>query len=394
MLERHDVLIVGAGLFGAACGYELTRRGARCLVLEKKKHVGGNCYTEQWDGINVHVYGPHIFHTSHKPTWDWINQFATFNHYRHRVKVVHGHQLYSFPLNLSTFYQLWGVRSPEEARQRIEDHKVACNSEESLEAWAISQVGRDLYEIFIKGYTEKQWGRLASDLPAAILKRIPIRLTYDDDYFSDKYQGIPIGGYTPIFEKLLAKAHVQTNVDYFDDRTYFDSLAERVIYTGPVDRFHEYCFGKLEYRSLRFEHQRLETSDFQGIAQLNYSSVDVPYTRIVEHKHFEFDRQRPVTWITREYPVEAGDGCDEMYPIRDDKNLETLRRYQNLSKRPEYGSYYVGGRLGEYRYYDMHQVIEAAVRLAHNVEQDLRESPRNKGFHWSAPTEAGEPVLG
>lgn len=392
MLERRDVLIVGAGLFGAACAYELTRRGARCLVLEKKKHVGGNCYTEQWDGINVHVYGPHIFHTCHKATWDWMNQFAKFNHYRHRVKVAYGEQLYSFPLNLSTFYQLWGVRSPEEARRRIEDHKVRCNPEDSLEAWAISQVGRDIYEIFIKGYTEKQWGRSASDLPAAILKRIPIRLTYDDDYFSDEYQGIPIGGYTPIFEKLLAKAHVETNVDYFDDRTYFDSLAERVIYTGPVDRFHHYCFGKLAYRSLRFEHQRLETSDFQGVAQMNYSSADVPYTRIVEHKHFEFDRRQAVTWITREYPIEAGGGCDEMYPIRDGKNLEILRRYQNLSQLREYGSYYIGGRLGEYRYYDMHQVIAAAVRLAHNVERDLRESHRNKSF-WHAPIETGDSLL-
>ncbi len=369
MCGKYDFLIVGAGLFGATCAYELTRRGFHCLVVEKRSHLGGNCYTEVRDGINIHVYGPHIFHTASQAIWQWMGQFAAFNHYRHRVKVNFNGRIYSFPPNLSTFNELWGIGTPTAARRHFDSLDHTNGPADTLETWSVSKVGREIYDLFIKGYTEKQWMKSPTELPASIIKRIPVRLTYDDSYFEDPYQGVPIGGYSRIFQQLLSGSNVLLNTDYFEDRTHFDAMAARILYTGPIDRFYDYRFGKLEYRSVRFEHELLEIPDFQGIAQMNYTSAQVPYTRIVEHKHFEFGKQ-PVTWITKEYPVQCTEGQLEMYPIRDSKNIAVLERYHKLRRHPEYLRYFFGGRLAEYQYYDMHQVIGSAL---HRVEEIVAE---------------------
>jgi UDP-galactopyranose mutase len=371
MPATHDILIVGAGLFGATCAYELQKQGFRCLVLEKRDHIAGNCYTDNRDGINVHVFGPHIFHTSNKRIWDWVTQFVPFNHYRHRIKVDYKGRIYSFPPNLDTFNQLWGVRTPGEAAKKLEELRKKDVPLDTLEGWALSQVGQEIYDIFIKGYTQKQWGRPPSSLPASIIKRIPMRLTYDDNYFFDNYQGIPVGGYTAIFQKMLADVEVRLSTDYLADRERFDALAPRTLYTGPIDRFFDFRFGKLEYRSMRFEHERLEIPDFQGVSIVNYTAEQTPFTRIVEHKHFEFGTQ-PVTWITREYPLpEVGDS-EPMYPIRDERNMQMLKQYQSMAEQPAHSHYYMGGRLAEYQYYDMHQAIGAALQMASRIAQDLR----------------------
>lgn len=370
---NYDVLIVGAGFFGSTCAYELAKCGFRCLVIERRNHIAGNCYTETKDNINIHRYGPHIFHTSDRAIWEWINQFASFNRYRHHVKVTFNGRIYSFPINLSTFNELWGIRTPAEAMKHLMRIRVPDTDQANVEGWVVGQVGQELYEIFVKGYTEKHWNRKATELPASIVKRIPIRLTYDDNYFDDAYQGIPIGGYTPIFEKLLHGIEVRLNTDYFAGRTDFDGSARAVIYTGPVDRFFGYKFGRLEYRSIHFEDCLHELSDYQGLAQMNYTSHDVEYTRIVEHKHFEFGQQ-PVTWITKEYPAACTGIGEEMYPVRDTRNLTILKRYQALLGESACEKYYLGGRLAEYRYYDMHQAIGAARQLVAKIERDLRLS--------------------
>jgi UDP-galactopyranose mutase len=368
-----DVLIVGAGLYGAACAHELTKKGFRCLVFEKRGNIGGNCYTENRDGINLHLFGAHIFHTSNQKIWEWITQFARFNHYHHTVKVEYEGKRYSFPFNLETFYQIWGVKTPEEAKKKLDEVRIPAGAEDSLESHALSQVGTDIYNIFIKGYTEKQWGTDPRKLPSSIIKRIPVRLNYNDSYFSDTYQGIPIGGYTPIIEKLLQGSEVRLGVDYLANPESFNVLADKVLFTGPIDAFFNFQFGKLLYRSMSFKHRRLEMEDFQGMSVINYTSEKVPFTRIIEHKHFEFGTQ-PVTWVSEEYSQAHGADSEPMYPVRDEENLAKLRQYQEHLGTDTYKNFYFGGRLAEYLYYDMHQAIGGALKKSEQIAADLSAS--------------------
>ena len=356
----YDYLIVGCGLFGSVCARELTDKGYKCLVIDKKNHIGGHCYTENIDDINVHMYGPHIFHTSNPAVWCYIKRFCSFNHFTFRPKVSHKDKLYSFPINLLTLNQVFGVRTPKEAIEKLQSVRVEIENPQNLEEYALSVVGKELYETFIKGYTAKQWRKDPKELPASILKRIPIRLTFDDNYFFDIFQGIPIGGYTTIFKNLLKGIEVKLGVNYFDDRKYFDSLAKTIIYTGPLDQFYDYQCGNLEYLTLRFERERLECQDYQGVCTINYTDQDVPYTRIVEHKHFEFGMQ-PHTIITREYPEEWNLKKDPYYPINSDKNEKIVSLYKNLCNSQK--SVIFGGRLAEYKYYDMDDTIEKALAL-------------------------------
>jgi UDP-galactopyranose mutase len=354
----YDYLIVGSGMFGSVCARELTDKGYKCLVIEKRNHIGGNCYTENKDGINIHKYGAHVFHTSNKEIWDYINRFAKFNNFVNHVKVKYKDDIYSFPINMMTLHQLYGVTTPEEARKKIEEVRVKNDNPQNLEEWILSQVGVDIYVKFIKGYTTKQWGRHPIDLPASIIKRLPIRFTYDDSYYGLDYQGIPIGGYTQIFEKLLEGSTVLLNEDYLANRDKFNSMAKTVIYTGPIDAYYKYCFGALNYRSLKFETERVEVPDYQGNAVINYNELHVPFTRILEHKHFDHVNTN-FTYITREYPREYGEGLEPYYPINDKVNTPTFEKYKALSEMES--NVIFGGRLAEYRYYDMHQVIGAAL---------------------------------
>jgi UDP-galactopyranose mutase len=358
----YDYLIIGSGLFGSVCARELTDMGFKCLVVEKRQHIGGNCYTENVDGINVHKYGPHIFHTSNKKIWDYVNRFAEFNHFRYTPKVSYKGNIYSFPINLMTLNQVYGIKTPQEAKYKLDSVKVHTDAPKNLEEWILSQVGPELYEIFIKGYTTKQWGRSPKELPASIIKRLPIRLTFDDNYYFDTYQGIPIGGYTQIFQKLLEGIDIQLEIDYFNNREHFDSIATNVIYTGPVDQFYDYKFGKLEYRSLRFETKRLDIADFQGVAGVNYTEESIPYTRIIEHKHFEFGKQEH-TVITKEYPSLSG---EPYYPINDEINNARYKQYKTLMEKET--KYIFGGRLADYQYYDMHQVIGSAIKTINDIK--------------------------
>lgn len=366
----YDVVIVGAGLFGATCACELTRKGFRCLVVEKRNHIGGNCYTENRDGINIHQYGAHIFHTTKPHVWKWINQFATFNNYCHRLQANHEGRIFSFPINLKTFRQLWGTATAAEAQSRMEESKAQAAEQDSLENWALQHLGREIYEIFIKGYSEKQWGRHPSDLPSSIIKRVPIRWTEDDRYFDTPHQGIPQGGYAQIFQKLLNGSEVWLDTDFFDDRSCFESLAQHILYTGAIDRLFDYRFGELAYRGLRFELERLPCRDFQGIAVMNYTSSQVPFTRIIEHKHFEFSKT-PLTWITREYSQTVNQSKEPFYPVRDQESLRKLLKYQEYAN--QFTQYSFGGRLGEYQYYDMDQIIESALKLCPKIESKLQQ---------------------
>lgn len=351
----YDYLIVGSGLFGSICARELTNAGKKVLVIDKRDHIGGNCYTENNDGINVHKYGPHIFHTSDKRVWDYINQYADFNHFVYRPKVNYKGKIYSFPVNLMTLYQIFHITTPEQAKIVLDYWKIKNDNPKNLEEWILSQVGERLYETFIKGYTTKQWGREPKLLPASIIKRLPIRLNFDDNYYFDNYQGIPIGGYTKIFEKLLKDIEVRLNTDYLDNKDFFDNLAEKIIYTGPIDKLYSYAYGKLEYRSLRFETERLEEEDYQGNAAINYTDVEVPYTRVIEHKHFEFGKQKH-TIVTKEYPSNEG---EPYYPVNDEDNNRKYNLYKRLMNQEE--KIIFGGRLADYKYYDMHQVIASAL---------------------------------
>lgn len=357
-----DFLIVGAGLFGSVFARRAAEAGKRSLVIDKRPHIGGNCYTEDVGGIRVHRYGPHIFHTSNERVWNFVQRFVPFNHFRLHTKVSHDGRLYSFPINLMTLHQLWGVRTPEEALRRLERERVAHpDPGANLETWILSQVGRELYETFVKGYTEKQWGREASELPSFIIRRLPIRLTYNDRYFNDPYEGIPVGGYTRLFENLLDHPHIRVELetDFFAAREDLAGAARQVVYTGMIDEYFGFRFGELEYRSLRFETREMP-GDFQGNAIINYTGRDVPYTRIVEHKHFEFvesDR----TLVTWEYPQAYERGLVPYYPIQDRRNKETYERYKALAA--ESGVLF-GGRLGTYQYYDMHQVVAQALSMA------------------------------
>ena len=356
-MNKYDYIIVGSGIFGSVYAHEANKVGKKVLVLEKRNHIGGNCYTEKIENINVHKYGPHIFHTNDKRIWDYINQFADFNHYVNRPKVNYKNNIYSFPINLFTLYQLWDTKNPEEARQKLDKVKIKNDNPLNLEDWILSQVGEEIYQIFIKGYTTKQWGREPKHLPSSIIKRLPIRLTYDDNYFNDKYQGIPIGGYTQIFEKMLSGIETITEVDFLKDKEYFEKKANKIVFSGKIDELFQYQYGQLEYRSLKFENEILD-GDFQGNAVVNYTEKEVPYTRITEHKHFEFGTQEK-TFITKEYPDSYDNTKVPYYPISDEKNLDMYNRYKLLTEKEN--RYILGGRLAEYKYYDMHQIIASAL---------------------------------
>ncbi|BDA12994.1 UDP-galactopyranose mutase [Aeromonas caviae] len=358
---QYDYVIVGAGLFGAVCAHELHKKGKRVLVLEKREHIGGNVYTEDQDGIQVHKYGAHIFHTNDKEVWDYVNSFVEFNRFTNSPLALHEGKLYNLPFNMNTFYQLWGVKTPAEAMAKIDEQRAEMAGKEpaNLEEQAISLVGRDIYEKLIKGYTEKQWGRKATELPAFIIRRLPVRFTFDNNYFSDKYQGIPIGGYTKLVETMLDGIEVRLGEDFLSQRDHYRSLAEKIIYTGPVDEYFDYCYGQLEYRSLRFEHERFDVDNYQGNAVVNYTEAEVPFTRIIEHKHFDFVYTNH-TIVTHEYPVEWQLGDEPYYPVNDDKNMALYKKYRDLAKSE---NVIFGGRLAEYKYYDMHQVIKSALNV-------------------------------
>ncbi len=360
-MKKYDYLIVGSGLFGAICAYELNKQGKKCLVIEKRNHIGGNIYTEDVEGINVHKYGAHIFHTSDKELWDYINQFAEFNNYINCPVARYKNELYNLPFNMNTFTKLWSdVFTPEDARKKIEEEKAKYHVEEpkNLEEQAINLVGKTIFEKLIKGYTEKQWGKRCEELPSFIIKRLPVRFIFDNNYFNDRYQGIPIGGYTKIIEKMLEGIDVNLNCDFFENRKELEEIADKIIYTGPIDQYYDYCFGPLEYRSVRFETEILDMENYQGNAVINYTEYEVPYTRIIEHKHFEFGKQ-PKTVISKEYSSTWKLGDEPYYPVNDQKNGELYAKYENLAK--ENKNVIFGGRLGKYKYYDMHHVIREAL---------------------------------
>jgi len=359
----YDCLFVGTGLFSAAAASVLTSRGKRCLAVDKRGHIGGNCYTESRRGINVHVYGAHIFHTDNNGVWDFVNQFAEFNNFINSPVANFNGRLYNLPFNMNTFNRIWpDVVTPAQARERItEQAKMIVGIPKNLEEQAVSLVGRDIYELLIKGYTEKQWGRKCADLPASIIKRIPVRYVYDNNYYDDKYQGIPVGGYTRMIEKMFAGTEIRLNCDYFANRAEFDNCVERIVFTGMIDEFFDYRFGKLSYRTLRFENEEIDIQDFQGNAVINYTDSKTSYTRIIEHKHFEFGGQ-PATIITREFPAEYQSGCEPYYPVNDEKNTALFNKYNELAK--SQSKVIFGGRLGQYRYFDMDDTVEAALLTA------------------------------
>lgn len=360
---HYDYLIVGAGLFGAVFAHEMTKEGKKCLVVEKRDHIAGNIYCGTVDDIHVHKYGAHIFHTSNKKVWDYINTFAEFNNYINSPVASYKDELYNLPFNMNTFSKMWGIKTPQEAKDIIAKQikELDIKEPKNLEEQALSLVGQDVYQKLIKGYTEKQWGRDCKDLPSFIIKRLPLRFVYDNNYFNDRFQGIPIGGYTPIVEKMLEGCDVLLNTDYFEYRKTNPDIADKVVYTGMLDKYFDYKLGVLEYRSVRFEHERLDTDNYQGNAVVNYTEREVPYTRIIEHKHFEFGTQ-PTTVISKEYPSEWKLGDEPYYPVNDKKNEELANGYRELAAKEE--NVIFGGRLGEYRYYDMDKVIEAALQAA------------------------------
>ena len=356
-----DFVIVGAGLYGAVFAYEAKRKGYKCLVIEKRNHVGGNIFCLEINGINVHYYGAHIFHTSNRHIWDYVNQFVEFNHYVNSPLANYKGELYNLPFNMNTFNKLWGVKTPQEAMDKIEEQKSQYNfpNPANLEEQALTLVGSDIYFKLIKGYTEKQWGKLATELPAFIIRRIPFRFTFNNNYFNDPYQGIPIGGYNPLINKLLEGVEVRLNEDFLSNKEMYIGLGKKIIYTGEIDRFYDYCFGKLEYRSLIFDHQLIEgVCNFQGNAVINYTESQVPFTRIIEHKHFEFGEQ-PDTVITYEYSSDYTEDNEPYYPINDQFNNDLHLKYKSLAKQDS--KLHFGGRLGAYKYYNMDQVIEAAL---------------------------------
>ena len=357
----YEVLIVGSGLYGAVCAYELTKRGKKCLVIDKRDHIAGNVYTKTVEGIHVHRYGAHIFHTHDKAIWDYVNQFAEFNNYINSPVAVYHDELYNLPFNMNTFSKLWGIKTPAEAMAKIAAEKAACRIDEpkNLEEQAISLVGTTIYEKLVKGYTAKQWGRPCTELPAFIIRRLPVRFTYDNNYFSDRYQGIPIGGYTQIVEKMLAGVEVRLSCDFFD-HSELREAAKTILYTGPIDRYFDYRFGPLEYRSVRFETEILDTPNYQGNAVVNYTDSETPYTRIIEHKHFEFDTTSPKTVISREYSAAWKVGDEPYYPVNDGTNTALYKRYQTLAAKEK--NVVFGGRLGQYKYYDMDDVIAEALK--------------------------------
>ena len=369
----YDYLVVGAGLFGSIFTYEAKKRGYSVLVIEKRDHLAGTMYTENVDGIHVHKYGAHIFRTDSEEIWNYMQQFVEFNRFTNSPVAIYKDEIYNLPFNMNTFSQMWGVKTPAEAKAKIEEQvkEAGITDPKNLEEQAISMVGMDIYEKLIKGYTGKQWGRPCSELPSFIIKRLPVRMVFDNNYFNDKYQGIPIGGYTQIVEKLLDGIEVRLNTDFFENREEYESCAKKILFTGMIDEYFDYCYGELEYRSLKFEHERLECENYQGNAVVNYTEYEIPYTRIIEHKHFELQCQGskegsiPHTVITREYPADWSKGKDPYYPINDDKNNELYSKYKELADQKD--NIIFGGRLGMYKYFDMQNDIRAALDLAEEV---------------------------
>ena len=359
---KYDYLIVGAGLYGAVFAYEAKKRGKKCLVIEKRDHIAGNIYCEEIHGIQVHKYGAHIFHTSNKEIWEYVNQFAEFNNYINSPIAKYKGELYNLPFNMNTFSKMWGISTPQEAKDIIESQikELHITEPKNLEEQALSLVGTDVYEKLIKGYTEKQWGRDCKDLPSFIIKRLPLRFVYDNNYFNDRYQGIPIGGYTKIVEKMLEGIEVRLNTDYLANREEFENIADKIVYTGMIDQYFDYKLGVLEYRSVRFETEELDMENYQGNAVVNYTEKEVPYTRIIEHKHFEFGKQ-PTTIISREYSSEWKKGDEPYYPVNNDKNDALYAEYKKLADQE--GKVIFGGRLGAYKYYDMDKGIDAALQM-------------------------------
>lgn len=368
-MKKYDYLIVGAGLFGSTFAYEMTKKGKKCLVIDRRDHIGGNIYCENINGINVHKYGAHIFHTSDKKIWDYVNQFVDFNNYVNSPIANYKGELYNMPFNMNTFTKLWkDVVTPLDAINKIEEQKQELNGKEpeNLEEQAISLVGRDIYEKLVKGYTEKQWGKDCKDLPAFIIKRLPVRFTFNNNYFNDRYQGIPIGGYNVIIEKMLENCDIELNADYLKEKDKYDALAEKVLYTGMIDEYFNYQLGNLEYRTLKFETELLEgVENYQGNAVFNYTDRETPYTRIIEHKHFEFGTQKD-TVITKEYPSDWKIGDEAYYPVNNDKNNKLFEEYKALAEKEE--NVIFGGRLGHYKYYDMDKVIIAALELVDTIK--------------------------
>ena len=372
-MKQYDYLIVGSGLFGATFAYFAKSQGKKCLVIDKRSHLGGNVYCENIEGINVHKYGAHIFHTSNKEVWDFVNSIVEFNRYTNSPVANYKGRLYNLPFNMNTFYQMWGVVTPEEAQAKIDEQRVEAmarmqadgvSEPRNLEEQAQVLIGKDIYERLIKGYTEKQWGRKCADLPAFIIKRLPVRLVFDNNYFNDKYQGIPIGGYNKLIDGLLYGIETKTGADFFNDRTYWESLADKIVFTGKIDEFYGYCFGKLNYRTVRFEQETLDTPNYQGNAVVNYTERDVPYTRVIEHKHFEMFGQEvyncPQTVISKEYSTEWHDGMEPYYPVNDAANTALYAKYKELADSET--DVIFGGRLAEYKYYDMAPVVEKVMQ--------------------------------
>lgn len=362
--KQYDYLIVGAGLFGSVFAHEAKAAGKRCLVIDKRPHTGGNIYCEDIDGIHVHTYGAHIFHTDRAEVWEYVNRLVKFNRYTNSPLALFDGKLYNLPFNMNTFYRLWGVRTPQEAKAKLEEQRAAyahIETPRNLEEQALKLCGKDIYLRLIKGYTEKQWGRPATELPAFIIKRIPFRFTFDNNYFNDPYQGIPIGGYNKLTDALLEGIEVRTNTNYFEQRQEVNRMADKILYTGCIDEYFDYCFGRLEYRSLRFEHKRPDDTDnYQGNAVVNYCEREVPYTRLIEHKHFEYGTQ-PFTVITYEYPDSFEPGKEPYYPINDERNMRIFRQYQALAQQQSHVLF--GGRLAQYTYADMDDTVAAALAL-------------------------------
>ena len=362
-MTQYDYIIVGAGLFGAVFAHEATKKGKKCLVLEKRDHIAGNVYTEEVEGIQVHKYGAHIFHTSNEEVWTYVNQFARFNNFINSPVANYKGKLYNLPFNMNTFYQMWGVKTPAEAMAKIEAQRKASGIQDphNLEEQAISLVGEDIYRILIKGYTEKQWGRDCKDLPASIIRRLPVRLTFDNNYFNDRYQGIPEEGYTALVAKMLKGIEVRLNTDFLKEKECFESMAKKIIFTGPIDAYFDYTFGPLNYRSVRFVTEILDTENYQGVAVVNYNEREVPFTRIIEHKHFAFGKQ-PSTVISREYPSEWKLGVEPYYPVNNNENNALYERYKALASQQD--KVHFAGRLGQYKYFDMDKVIDEALTFA------------------------------
>ena len=367
--NKYDFLVVGSGLFGATFAHLAKQAGKCCLVIDKRPHLGGNVYCQEVEGINVHKYGAHIFHTSNKDVWDFVNGFVPFNRYTNSPVANYKGRLYNLPFNMNTFYQMWGVTTPEEAFRKIEEQKKMADLVEeprNLEEQALRLVGKDIYEALIKGYTEKQWGRPCTELPAFIIRRLPLRFVFDNNYFNDTYQGIPIGGYNKLIQGLLEGVETRTDTDFFANKTELKNIAEKVVYTGPIDEFYDYCFGRLQYRTVRFEQETLDSLNYQGNAVVNYTEKEVPYTRIIEHKHFEsfgqsvYDNSKTV--ISKEYSVEFKEGMEPYYPVNDEKNTSLYNRYKALADQEQ--NVFFGGRLAEYKYYDMAPTVERAMGLA------------------------------